>query len=54
VFFHVVEGFWLDGGGVSDDGLGARVDFQDRAAAGAGDFEGWRILRHLSGMILQN
>ena len=38
-FFHVVEGFRFDRGGVRDDAPGSGVDFHDRAAAGAGHIE---------------
>src|SRR5437868_3950700 len=33
--FHIVEGFWLDRCGVSDDAARRTVDFHERAAAGA-------------------
>jgi len=38
---------------VRDDRLGSRVHLQDRIAAGASDFEGWRILCHLRKIIPQ-
>src|ERR1051326_4944444 len=45
---HIAEHFRLHGGGVCDHGARIRVDFENRAAAGAGHFEIGGMLRHLS------